>query len=61
MSGHPDETADTHEAFDGSFSGTRQRQILAGLELDPTARLRWLERTIADLQRLSAGPVKPGR
>jgi len=61
MSEHPDESAATHEAFDGSFSGNRQRQILAGLQLDPTDRLRWLERTLAELQRLSAGTVKPNR
>jgi len=49
------------DAFDGSFEGTRHRQILAGLQLDPPARLRWLERTIADLQRLRSGAVKPTR
>lgn len=58
---NPDKAVATHEGFDGSFSGTHQRQILAGLQLDPTARLRWLERTLADLQRLRAGTVKPSR
>ena len=39
--------------FDGTFEGTTRRQLLLGLELDATARLRWLERTMAELHRLS--------
>ena len=38
--------------FDGTFEGTRLRQILAGLQLDHTARLRWLEERMAELFRL---------
>jgi hypothetical protein len=38
--------------FDGSFDGTRRRQILAGLQLDPAARLRWLEERMDELFRL---------
>jgi hypothetical protein len=38
--------------FDGTFDGTMRRQILLGLELDYTARLRWLERTMRELVRL---------
>jgi hypothetical protein len=38
--------------FDGSFDGTRHRQILAGLQLDPAARLRWLEERMDELFRL---------
>lgn len=40
------------EPFDGSFEGTRRRQILAGLELTPAARLRWLEERMEELFRL---------
>ncbi len=43
--------ADSPE-FDGTFEGTRQRQILLGLELEPAERLRWLERTMAELRAL---------
>ena len=38
--------------FDGSFEGTRLRQILAGLELNHTERLRWLEERMSELMRL---------
>jgi hypothetical protein len=38
--------------FDGTFEGTRLRQLLAGLELDPAGRLRWLEARMAELRRL---------
>jgi hypothetical protein len=38
--------------FDGTFEGTRRRQILLGLELEPAERLRWLERTVAELRVL---------
>ena len=43
---------DATTPFDGSFDGTRRRQLLAGRELDPAARLRWLERTLEELRRL---------
>jgi len=39
-------------AFDGTFDGTRRRQDLAGLELTPTERLRWLEERMTELLRL---------
>jgi hypothetical protein len=38
--------------LDGTFEGTRQRQILLGLQLEPAERLRWLERTMAELRAL---------
>jgi hypothetical protein len=38
--------------FDGSFEGTRRRQILCGLDLTPAERLRWLERRMAELRAL---------
>ena len=46
--------------FDGSFDATTRRQILLGLEMDATARLRWLEETMAELARLR-GLAKPPR
>ena len=47
------ETADDLPAdYDGSFEGTRLRQIRLGLELDPVGRLRWLETTMAELRAL---------
>jgi hypothetical protein len=38
--------------FDGSFEGTRRRQMLLGLEMEPIERLQWLERRMAELRRL---------
>jgi hypothetical protein len=38
--------------FDGTFEATTRRQVLLGLELDATARLRWLEERMAELLRL---------
>jgi hypothetical protein len=38
--------------FDGSFEGTRRRQILSGLDLTPLERLRWLERRMSELRAL---------
>ncbi|MCU1348287.1 MAG: hypothetical protein JWO56_1317 [Acidobacteria bacterium] len=46
--------------FDGSFEGTRRRQILSGLKLDPAARLRWLEERMDELFRLQ-GKATPSR
>jgi hypothetical protein len=40
------------EDFDATFEGTRRRQALAGLELNHTERLRWLEERMAELKRL---------
>jgi hypothetical protein len=40
------------EEFDGSFEGTRLRQILAGLDLNHTERLRWLEDRMTELMKL---------
>ena len=45
------DASDSHE-FDGTFEGTRRRQFLLGLELEPAERLRWLERTMAELRAL---------
>ncbi len=39
-------------SFDATFEGTRLRQILLGLELDPAERLEWLERTMVELRAL---------
>jgi hypothetical protein len=44
--------------FDGSFDGTRRRQILAGLDLSPVERLRWLERRMTELRALQ-GKASP--
>lgn len=38
--------------FDGSFEGTRKRQMLLGLQLEPMERLQWLERTLAEMRQL---------
>ena len=38
--------------FDGTFEMTRRRQVLAGLELDHTERLRWLEAKMTELMKL---------
>jgi hypothetical protein len=46
-----EDRGDSTRQFDGSFDGTRRRQILAGLALDPAGRLRWLERTLEELRR----------
>lgn len=49
-----DRTSETEWAgFDGSFEGTRRRQILSGLALTPAERLRWLERRMAELRSLT--------
>jgi hypothetical protein len=40
------------DSFDGSFDGTRRRQILSGLDLSPVERLRWLERRMTELRAL---------
>jgi hypothetical protein len=40
------------EDFDGSFEGTRHRQLLAGLDLTHTERLRWLEERMSELTTL---------
>ena len=40
------------DGFDGSFEGTRRRQILSGLDLTPVERLRWLERRMTELLEL---------
>ena len=45
--------------FDGSFEGTRRRQMLAGLQLDPAARLHWLEKTMEELFRLQGKATPP--
>jgi hypothetical protein len=46
--------------FDGTFEGTRRRQVLAGLELDYTERLRWLERRMTELFRLKGNAAPHG-
>jgi hypothetical protein len=38
--------------FDGSFEGTRKRQMLLGLAMEPIERLEWLERTLAEMREL---------
>lgn len=49
MTKEPD---DDWAGFDGSFEGTQRRQVLAGLDLTPTERLRWLEQRMAELRKL---------
>ena len=44
--------AERPEKFDGSFEGTRRRQMLLGLEMTPIERLRWLDRRMAELRKL---------
>jgi hypothetical protein len=48
------------EDFDGTFEGTRRRQLLAGLALEPAQRLRWLERTMSELRTLQGKATKSG-
>lgn len=44
--------------FDATFEATQRRQVLAGLELDPAGRLRWLEERMTELFRLQ-GLARP--
>jgi len=44
--------------FDGSFEGTRRRQIVEGLRLDHAARLRWLDERLTELLRLKGKAVR---
>jgi hypothetical protein len=37
--------------FDGSYEGTRHRQVLLGLSMTPHQRLRWLENRMAEMRR----------
>jgi hypothetical protein len=46
-------------SFDGTFEVTRRRQVLAGLELDHTGRLRWLEARMSELVRISGNAAAP--
>jgi hypothetical protein len=46
------------ESFDGSFEGTRWRQILLGLAMTPHERLQWLEKRMAELRGMAG---KAGR
>jgi hypothetical protein len=45
--------------FDGSFEGTRKRQMLLGLAMEPIERLEWLERTLAEMRALQGLASKP--
>lgn len=47
----------TLDGFDGTFEGTRRRQELAGLDLTPAERLRWLEERMTELLRLKGTAV----
>ncbi|HXH37267.1 MAG TPA: hypothetical protein VNN08_01430 [Thermoanaerobaculia bacterium] len=47
--------------FDGTFEGTRRRQELAGLELTPAERLRWLEERMTELLKLKGRAAPPGQ
>jgi len=47
--------------FDGTFEGTRRRQDLAGLELTPAERLRWLEKRMTELLKLKGKAVPSDR
>lgn len=46
--------------FDSGYAGHRRRQARLGLSLSPVERLRWLERTMAELQSL-LGRARGGR
>jgi len=59
MSDHRSDPDPGDVEFDGSFEGTRRRQILAGLRLDPAARLRWLEERMDELFRLQGKAALP--
>ncbi|MEO8035319.1 MAG: hypothetical protein ABI837_12865 [Acidobacteriota bacterium] len=52
MSDEPEGSSAEFPGFDGSFEGARRRQVLLGLGLEPAERLRWLERTMAELRSL---------
>ncbi len=54
----PDAPRPEPDDFDGSFEANRRRQFLLGLELEPVERLRWLERTMAEM-RTVLGRAKP--
>jgi hypothetical protein len=51
MTKEPDSESDW-TGFDGTFEGTRRRQLLAGLTLTPAERLRWLETWMTELLKL---------
>jgi len=53
-----DRTSEPEWGFDGTFEGTRRRQILSGLSLTPAERLQWLERRMAEL-RILTGKAAP--
>jgi len=53
-------THDESASFDRGFGGHALRQARMGLRLTPAERLRWLERTMDELQRL-LGRAKQGR
>jgi len=40
------------EGFDRGWDGHRRRQARMGLALSPLQRLRWLEQTMEEMQRL---------
>ena len=52
MSEEERQDASDSPEFNGTFEGTRRRQILLGLDLEPAERLRWLERNMAELRAL---------
>jgi hypothetical protein len=45
--------------FDGTFEGTRRRQMLLGLEMTYEERLRWLDRTMAEMRRILGKAQEP--
>ena len=42
----------TRDGFDRGWEGHRRRQARIGLALTPLERLRWLEQTMEEMQRL---------
>jgi hypothetical protein len=52
MATEPEAGNDLPADFDGTFEGTRLRQIRLGLAMTHTERLRWLETTMAELREL---------
>lgn len=61
MTSEPEQGGEWPPEFDGTFEGTRRRQILLGLQLDHAGRLRWLEATMAELRALQGKAAsRPG-
>jgi hypothetical protein len=51
--------ANADSRFDGSFEGTRRRQVLLGLSMTPQERLRWLEKRMSEMRRFLGKARRP--